>query len=93
MDERDKIEKLDISELGLKDDLSLEGFTNLKKLDCSYNELIDLKINDCQKLEYLDCSSNELFELDVRDNKELQELHANHNKIGETNFTGLNAYF
>ena len=38
--ERENVEKLDLSELGLQGELNLEGFTNLKSLDCSDNELV-----------------------------------------------------
>lgn len=55
---RANIEKLDLSSLGSQGDLKLEGFVNLKRLDCSDNELEGLDIKDCGKLEYLDCSNN-----------------------------------
>jgi len=81
------VEKLDLSSLGLQGDLSLEGFTNLKSLDCSDNELTNLDISDCYKLGYLDCSNNYQNEegidfLDVSACKELKELHANHCGLG-----------
>jgi len=86
---RASIEKLDISELGLQGDLNLEGFTNLKRLYCSDNELEDLEISDCLNLEYLDCSNNKIFSLILNKNKELQEVNASHNKIFSTDFGGL----
>ncbi|CAH1769862.1 3070_t:CDS:2, partial [Entrophospora sp. SA101] len=73
LDKRSEVEKLDLSNLGLQGELNLEGFTNLKSLDCSDNELTDL----------------DLDELNVSSNKELQEVHANHNEIQETDFIGL----
>jgi Leucine-rich repeat (LRR) protein len=47
-----------LSKLGLQGRLKLEGFTNLKKLDCSDNELTGLDLSDCENLKYLDCSNN-----------------------------------
>ncbi|CFW93423.1 Putative Internalin-related protein [endosymbiont DhMRE of Dentiscutata heterogama] len=56
--ERDKVEKLDLGELGLSGELNLAGFTNLKRLDVSDNELTKLELDYCPNLEYLDCSNN-----------------------------------
>ena len=68
------MEKLVLSSLGLQGELNLEGFTNLKSLGCSDNELTNLDLDECEKLEYLDCSNNQLWRLDVSSNKELQEV-------------------
>ncbi len=89
LDKRNKVEKLNISYLDLQEELNLEGFINLKNLDCSDNKLIDLDLNKFKKLKYLDYLNNQLWKLDVSSNKELQEVHVNHNEIWETNFTGL----
>jgi len=61
----------------------LKDFTNLKSLDCSDNELINLDLDECEKLEYLDCLNNYQNEegidfLDVNTCKKLKELYANH---------------
>ncbi|CAJ0767237.1 24404_t:CDS:2, partial [Entrophospora sp. SA101] len=90
LDKRNEVEKLDLSSLGLQGELNLEGFTNLKSLDCSDNELTDLDLYECKKLEYLDCSNNYQNEegidfLDVSACKELKELHANHCSLNLTN--------
>ncbi|CAJ0913619.1 19019_t:CDS:2 [Entrophospora sp. SA101] len=87
---KNEVEKLDLSSLGLQGELNLEGFTNLKSLDCSDNELTDLDLYECKKLEYLDCSNNYQNEegidfLDVSACKELKELHANHCSLNLTN--------
>ncbi|CAJ0763523.1 15298_t:CDS:1, partial [Entrophospora sp. SA101] len=34
LDKRSEVEELDLSSLGLQGELNLEGFTNLKSLDC-----------------------------------------------------------
>ncbi len=52
------MKKLDISCLGLQGKLNLEGFINLKSLDCSDNELTDLNLDKYEKLKYLDCLNN-----------------------------------
>ena len=55
---RDKVKKLDLSSLSLQGELNLEGFTNLKSLDCSDNKLINLDISNCENFKYLNASNN-----------------------------------
>ena len=86
---RASIEKLDISELGLSGGLNLTGFTNLKYLNCSGNDLIFLNLIDSTQLERLDCSNNQLTDLDVRENKNLQELYANNNQLTDLDVRNL----
>lgn len=80
-EERANTEKLDLSSLGLQGELNLEGFTNLKKLDVSDNELTNLDLNDCGKLEYLDASNNQIEEPDFLEGSKLETIILNHNKL------------
>jgi len=59
----------------------LEGFTNLKKLDVSDNELTNLDLNDCGKLQYLDASNNQIEEPDFLEGSKLETIILNHNKL------------
>ena len=61
----------------LPDDI--DKYTNLKRLNCSYNELTSLD-NLPQKLKNLDCSYNKLTSLDNLP-QNLIELYCNGNKI------------
>jgi len=81
LEERGSIEKLDISSLGLQGKLDLKGFTNLKSLDCSDNELTSINLSGCSKLEYLDCSCNKLKQLELKETPQLQELYAHNNLL------------
>jgi len=77
----------------------LTRFTNLKKLDCSFNQLTNLDLSYCQNLTHLNCSWNNLINtnfLETIPNKEkLEVLRINNNeKIKESlnfliPFTGL----
>jgi Leucine-rich repeat (LRR) protein len=42
--------------------LKLEGFTNLKQLNCAYNQLTSLDLSHNQELEVLDISNNNFSE-------------------------------
>ena len=75
------IEKLDLSFLSLQDKLNLKGFTNLKKLDVSDNELTNLDLNNCRKLEYLDTFNNQMEEPDFLEGSKLKTIILNHNKL------------
>ena len=79
--ERATIEKLDISNLGLQGELNLEGFVNLKRLDCSNNELTDLDISECSKLKYLDASNNQIKGPDFLEGSKLETIILNHNNL------------
>jgi len=58
--ERKDFTKLEINDKNLEGDLNLSDFVNLKKLDCSSNQLTDLNLN-YEKLTYLDISNNNFF--------------------------------
>jgi len=73
-EERAERKKLDISYENLKGELDLSDFTNLKYLDCSYNELTNLNISDCRQLKFLNCGYNKLTNLDLTGLNKLKEL-------------------
>jgi Leucine-rich repeat (LRR) protein len=54
------IEKLDISGQDLTGGLQLRGFTGLKELNCSNNQLTTLDLGDCSNLVKLKCNNNPL---------------------------------
>src|ERR1044072_8404265 len=71
--------------------LKLEGFINLKKLDCFRHELTELDLSNCPKLKKLDCSVNSsllnsydpLTELNLSNCIELEELNCSLNRISK----------
>ncbi len=60
-------------------------FTELKELNCSWNDLTALDVSQNTKLEYLDCSNNELTSLDVNSNSALETLICSSNELTELN--------
>ena len=96
---RENIIFLNINGKNLEGDLKLERFTNLKKLDCSFNQLTNLDLSDCQHLTHLNCSWNNLINTDflkqIPHKEKLEVLRINSNeKIKEnleflTPFIGL----
>ena len=53
--------------------------TQLKWLDCSYNNLTSLDLSHNTQLEQLDCSNNNLTSLDLSHNTQLKQLFCNGN--------------
>jgi hypothetical protein len=49
---------LPISASGISDLTGIEDFTNLKRLNCSYNNIVNLDLRSNSALTYLDCSLN-----------------------------------
>jgi Leucine-rich repeat (LRR) protein len=59
----------------------LEGFVNLKELNCGGNKITRLEIVSCPKLEEIDCSVNELTGLNIRGCSQLKRLCAYSNLL------------
>ena len=76
-----KLERLNVSSLGIQSLQGISYFTNLTYLDCSGNVLTSLDVSSLKNLAYLDCSNNELTRLDLRQNKELVYLDVRGNNF------------
>jgi hypothetical protein len=90
---------LNINGKNLEGELDLSDFTNLEKLDCSFNQLTNLDLSDCPNLTHLNCSWNKFINTDflktIPNKEKLKVLRINNNgKIKESlewvkDFTGL----
>lgn len=74
----------------LTSSLSLKGFVNLERLDCSFNELTKLDLSACYKLEELSCSGNLLTSLDLSNNKQLKKFFVAYNQLTSFDYSTLN---
>jgi Leucine-rich repeat (LRR) protein len=61
---RSDISQLDISDQKLEGRLRMKGFTNLKELNCSNNQLTSLNLGDCPNLTEFKCDNNK-FDQDL----------------------------
>ena len=86
---RKEITELDISDKNLEGILKLEGFYNLKKLNCSKNKLTKLDLDNLRKLEYFNCEDNQISHLEVSRNKKMVELICSGNKLTNLELSGL----
>lgn len=80
-EKRSKITKLNLVNKDLKGELSLEGFVNLEKLDCSKNGLTGLNLTDCPKITELFCGDNYLTELNLQNLTKLEILDIRNTNI------------
>ena len=74
---------LDCSHNNLKSylDLEISNNANLKKLNCSYNQLEKLLVSDNKLLEELYCNDNKLTNLELRFNPNLKKVNASNNAL------------
>ncbi|RIA83210.1 hypothetical protein C1645_474133 [Glomus cerebriforme] len=69
----------------LNGSLKLEGFINLKELDCCRNNITSLDVDDNINLKKLKCSSNKLSVLKFEKLSKLKELGCESNQLIELN--------
>lgn len=68
------IESLNIPGKNIKNLNGIEYFKNIKRLDCSRNNLTSLSVSGFTNLQSLDCSGNHITDLDVGDCQNLKGL-------------------
>jgi hypothetical protein len=82
---------LNISEQNLEGRLDLKSFFNLKKVNCSQNQLNSLDLTSCIKLEELNCNLNQLINLILPNCCQyLTNLYCKNNNLINLNFSVLN---
>ncbi|CAG8517623.1 3537_t:CDS:2 [Scutellospora calospora] len=87
-EQRSTIKGLNIDGKDLTGDLNLNDFIDLKELNCSYNNLTQLDLTNCNQLERLDCSNNYLQELKLPSSGEkLIYLDISDNKFSGKNLS------
>lgn len=60
---------------------SIENFTNLRGLVCSYNSLTQINVSQLSHITYLSCDNNQLSSLDVTQNSALDQLACQNNLL------------
>jgi len=80
---------LDISSSSIFDMSGIEHFTNLLVLDCSFNTITTLDLNDNLQLIRVACNNNMLHNLDIANCTELRMLDCNSNILSDLQL-GLN---
>ena len=79
------VKEINVRNKGISDLTGIAYFTNLEKLDCSYNSLTSLNVTKNTKLTILACAINQLKTLTLSSNSELKELSCGSNQLTELN--------
>ncbi len=67
----------------IKDLTGIEHFINLKRLDCSDNEIQKIDLSNNPNLSFLNCSNNKLTELNISNTPLLRSLNCDYNKLNK----------
>ncbi len=81
-EEQQAVKTIDVSGCYISDLTGIQYFTNLEDLDCGYNQIESLNLQQNTKLKILNCSNNQLTRL-VQGNEGLEEVDCSNNKINE----------
>ena len=92
-DSINNIDSLDISSFNFQTDkitdlTGIEGFTNLKYLNCSNNKFDTLNLNNNQYLKHIICASDSIEVLMIDNLFSLDKLQCNTNNIANLNTSG-----
>jgi len=77
----DTLTYLNISGKNISDLSGIQDFRDLKGLNCSNNNITDIKITNNVALTVLNCSNNNIVDLNLNQNKVLVELFCNNNAL------------
>ena len=81
LDKKDKIDILNLNSRNLTGEMNLTGFTNLKTLECTNNQITSLDVSNCPNLVHLNLKNNPLLaDLHVFSLKKIQKLETGDNK-------------
>ena len=83
------VAKLKLYSHGITDLIGISSFTNLKSLNCGYNQLTSLDVTPLVNLSSLECFGNKLISLDVTPLVNLSYLDCSFNKLTSLDVTTL----
>ena len=81
---------LNLSQKNISDLTGIEEFVNLKKLNCSVNQLTTLDVSSNVNLTTLYCGNNQLTTLDLSNNINLNRLFCTNNQLTVLNINNIN---
>lgn len=84
-----RVEVINMSSLDLSGSLNLSGFSCLKTLDCSNNDLTGLVLEGCTQLKSLRCANASLTSLSISDSNLISVLRCENNYLNTTSGTEL----
>ena len=74
-----------VNNKNISDMTGIEDFTGLNNLNCSYNQITTLNLNDNTELVYLTANNNNLTTIDISQNNSLTNINIKGNQLDELN--------
>ena len=84
-EEQQAVKTINVSGCYIGDLTGIQYFTNLEDLDCGYNQIESLNLQQNTKLKILNCSNNQLTQLTVVYSEGLEEVDCSNNQIETLN--------
>lgn len=90
VEERSKVEIININKKDISDLKGIEAFPNLTELDCGNNSIQKLDLRQNPMLKTLKCNKNQLTQLDLSKNPDIYYLNCSENQLEQLDVSHLN---
>ena len=89
VEERSKVETIEVEGKNISRLEGIEAFPNLKVLNCGNNSIQKLDLRQNPKLETLKCNENQLTQLDLSKNPDIDYLYCSENQLEQLDVSHL----
>ena len=89
VEERSKVETIEVEGMNISSLEGIEAFPNLKELKCGNNSIQNLDLRQNPKLEKLICNKNQLTQLDLSKNSDIDYLYCSDNPLEQLDVSHL----
>lgn len=89
VEERSKVEIININKKDISDLKGIEAFPNLTELKCGNNSIQKLDLRQNPKLKTLKCNKNQLTQLDLSKNPDIDYLNCSENQLEQLDVSHL----
>ena len=89
VEERSKVEIINIKKKDISSLKGIEAFPNLTELDCGNNSIQKLDLRQNPKLKTLKCNKNQLTQLDLSKNPDIDYLNCSENQLEQLDVSHL----
>lgn len=89
VEERSKVETIEVEGKNISRLEGIEAFPNLKVLKCGNNSIQNLDLRQNPKLETLKCNKNQLTQLDLSKNPDIDYLYCSENQLEQLDVSHL----
>ena len=89
VEERSKVETIEVEGWNISNLKGIEAFPNLKELNCGNNSIRKLDLRQNPKLKTLICNKNQLTQLDLSKNPQIDYLNCSENQLEQLDVSHL----